>query len=340
VVARAPSGATAADVLVDGRPAGPATLRGGRARARLAAAPGAHHLEVRFRAGARALGSVAASGVRLLPAGAAAAVPGRRTDPELGSRLGRLLRGFDGQAGAWVQDLASGRTAESNATARFPAASTVKLALLIGALARLGPGPSPLRADLRAMAVWSSNLATNRVLERLGGSERGGARLAQEVLLGLGARSSTFTGGYIVGTELQPGLPAGSAPDPPPAVSGRVTTARDLARLLYAIHAAAAGVPQARRETGLTVRSARLALGWLLASEQRGDNASLVAGGLPPGTPVAQKNGWLRAARHAAALVYGPSGPRIVVLLAYRDGGLTRAAATRLGGRLARLGTA
>jgi hypothetical protein len=60
---------------------------------------------------------------------------------------------------------------------------------------------------------------------------------------------------------------------------------------------------------------------------------------VPRGTPVAQKNGWLRAARHGAALVYGPGGPRIVVLMAYRSGGLTRARAAALGAAIARMGT-
>jgi len=32
---------------------------------------------------------------------------------------------------------------------------------------------------------------------------------------------------------------------------------------------------------------------------------------------VAQKNGWIHDARHTAAIVYGPAGPRIVVILTY-----------------------
>ena len=37
------------------------------------------------------------------------------------------------------------------------------------------------------------------------------------------------------------------------------------------------------------------------------------------------------AVRHDAAIVYGASGPRVVVLLAYRDAGLDRRTAARLG---------
>jgi beta-lactamase class A len=332
VVASGPAGADAAEVLVDGAVAADGPAPGGRLRASLAAVPpGRHDLEVRFLAGSRVVGRARAHGVRLLPAAARAAAPGARLDPGLSARLAAAARASGLRAGLWVQDLRSGTIAAWNADAPFPAASTVKLGLLAGALARTGAGAGALRHDLAAMATWSSNLAANRLLERLGDG------VAREGLTRLGMRSSTFPGGYIVGTELQPALPAGGAPDPPPRVSGRVTTARDLARGLYALHAAAAGAAAARRETGLTARSARLALGLLLSSEQAGDNSSLVSGALAPGTPVAQKNGWLRAARHGAALIYDAAGPRIVVVLTHRAAGVSRAQAAALAERAARL---
>jgi beta-lactamase class A len=331
VVARGPAAADAAEVLVDGAVAARGAAPGGRLRASIAALPpGRHDLEVRFLSGSREVGRASAPGVRLLPAAARAAAPGARLDPALSARLAAAARGSGLQAAVWVQDLRNGTAGAWNADARFPAASTVKLGVLAGALARTGAGGRALRHDLVAMATWSSNLATNRLLDRLGEG------VAREGLARLGMRSSTFPGGFIVGTELQPALPAGGAPDPPPAVSRRVTTARDLARGLYALHAAAAGRAAAGRETGLTARSARLALGLLLASEQDGDNRSLVAGALAPGTPVAQKNGWLRAARHGAALVYDAAGPRIVVVLTYRASGVSRAQAAALAERAAR----
>ena len=334
IAARGPAAADAAEVLVDGAVVGRVAVAGGRARAGVAAPPGRHDLEVRFLAGPRVAGRARSPGVHLLSSASRAAAPGTRLDAGLSARLAAAARASGLQAAVWVQDLRTGTVAGWNADARFPAASTVKLGLLAGALARTGPGATPLRYDLAAMATWSSNLATNRLLDRLGEA------VAREGLARLGARSSTFPGGYIVGTELQPALPAGGASDPPPAVSGRVTTARDLGRALYAIHAAAAGSAAARRETGLTTRSARLALGLLLSSEQAGDNRSLVAGALAPGTPVAQKNGWLRAARHGAALVYDAAGPRIVVVLTYRASGVSRAPAAALAQRAARLSAA
>jgi hypothetical protein len=50
-------------------------------------------------------------------------------------------------------------------------------------------------------------------------------------------------------------------------------------------------------------------------------NAGLLAGGLlPAATPLAQKNGWITDVRDTAAIVYGPHGPRITVVLTYTAG--------------------
>jgi beta-lactamase class A len=184
------------------------------------------------------------------------------------------------------------------------------------------------------MARWSSNLATNRLLSRLGGSAFVGSGLRR-----LGARESTFPGGYIVGTARQPRLPLTGIDVEPPAVSRRVTTAQDLAHMMFSFTAAAAGGADARRETGLTTSQARLALGWLLSSEQRLENRSLLAGGVGARTPVAQKNGWLRAARHGAGVIFEPSGPKIAVVLTYDAGGVSTTDGRAVGARVAAAAT-
>jgi hypothetical protein len=111
-------------------------------------------------------------------------------------------------------------------------------------------------------------------------------------------------------------------------VSWRVTTAHDLGRVLFSLQAAAVGNRAAIRRSGLARERARYALGLLLASERSGNNVGLLAPALP-GVPIAQKHGWTSSIRHSAAIVYGPEGPTIVVVLAYRPG-LARAAAANL----------
>ncbi len=323
VVARAPAGATSATLTVAGGQAGTAAVRGGRVRFGVSVAPGPHDLRVAFTAGGAVTRVLAAKGAVLLPDSALRPAAPARPDQALGTRLGAALAGGPRHRAAWVHDLVDGRAAGAGADLRFPAASTVKLGLMAAVLARLGPAPerSAHAYDLRAMTPWSSNLATNRLLRRFGG-----AATATEGLRRLGATASTFPGEYIVGTQVAP-----------PVVSRRVTTARDLGRMLLSVHAAAAGDRSAVARTGLTVHKARLAVGWLAASQQRGDNASLVAGGTAPDAVVAQKNGWIRAARLGAAVVYRPQGPAIVTLLSYDDRGVSLAAARAQGARVAAL---
>ncbi len=333
IVARAPRGADTAELSLDGAPAGGGAVTGGLARFRIDAPAGPHDVRVVFTRGGLEVGTAQASAARLLDRSALRALPGTRTTPALSAALARALASGPRYRAAWVQDLTTGGAAGVNAGAAFPAASTVKLGLMAGALARLGASPetSAYAHDLRAIAGWSSNLATNRILRRLGG-----VATATDGLRRLDARSSTFPGEYIVGTELQPALPGGTSTAAPPRVSRRVTTARDLARMLYAIHASAAGAPGARARTGLTAHQSRLLLGWLLASEQRDDNTSLLSGGAP-GLPIAQKNGWIDSARLGAGIIYTPRGPVIAVLATYDSRGVSLAAARALGGRVARV---
>lgn len=331
VVVRAPSGATHAALFRGTREVARVPVTGGRARFSVDWAPGRHDVRVAFSAGSRALGTVAADGVWLLPASARVARAGERADPALAASLEDALAGAGRYRAAWVQGLASGRVAGVNADAVFPAASTVKLGLLAGVLARSGARPEASRYayDMRAVAAWSSNLAANRLLTRFGPAA------ATDGLRRLDARVSTYTGAYIVGTELQPGLPGGGGAEAVPRSSQRVTSARDLARMLFAVHASAVD-PAGRRETGLTEHQARLMLGWLLASEQRGENTSLFRSAAR-GAPVAEKNGWLRSARLGASLIYGPSGPAIAVVVAHDEAGVPARRARAVGAGVARV---
>jgi beta-lactamase class A len=339
VVARAPRGADRAEVILNGRSLGAFGVRRGQARGTIRGAAGRYNLRLRFIAGDRVIGARQADGVWLLPSGATAARPATSTDPASQARLARIGSNAGAIVGLWVQNLGSGRAAGFNSAARFPAASTVKLGLMIAALQRAGRNPtaSAFDYDLRQIGGWSSNLATNRLLTRLGGTRDAGGAIAQAVFARLGATSTTFPGGYIVGTELQPAMPTDPARRAVPSVSRRVTTPRDLAKALFAIHAAATGDRAARSRTGLSLRAARVLLGDLLASQQAGDNLSLYAPGVSGGSLIAQKNGWISDARLGAALIYPAAGPpRIATLTSYRASGVSLATARGWGTQVAR----
>ena len=256
-------------------------------------------------------------GAFLLPPSALLNRPPLARDARLAAAAEAAAASFDGSASVWLHDLATGRYGASGERWRYPAASLVKLGLVAAWLSgRRFPEAAPDAYEAQAVLGWSSNLAANRLLALVGGAR------AEEGLRRLGMRESTFPGPYIVGTRRSAGAP--------PAVSSRVTTARDLGIALYRLHAAATGGRAAQRSTGLSQHAARVALSLALRSESSGDNLGLVRPWLPR-IPIAQKHGWISSARHTAAIAYTPSGPVVVVVLTYRPG-VTRAQAAAVAG--------
>ena len=325
VVARAPAGARDAVLVVGGRWAGRVHLVGdGEARFTVRGRVGPQSVTVRFVAGAQVLGAVTAHRVWLLPRSGAVARAATFRDEALSGRLATLGRAFSGWAGVYVQDLSSGSYASWNADASFLAASTVKLGVMIEALGRYGPFPerSAVWGDISAMISLSSNDAANRVFLRLGdGSESRAAALLLARFQAIGATATTFPGTYRL-TQAA----ALDAPAPPPLLTWRRSTARDLGRIVSAVHAAALGNADALRRTGLTVHEARLGLALLLAARPEGGP---LLGAVKAGLPVAQKTGWTDKARHVVAIVYAPGGPKLLAVMTYRPG-IDAAAAARL----------
>ena len=247
-------------------------------------------------------GSSSTAALAPLPPIAGAEGP-RRPDPSLARRLRAAAARFDGVAAVWVHDLTTGRYAGVEADTRFAAASTVKLGALAAAL-RASPAPDRSRwwYDVRQLGLWSSNLAANRIARELG------YPAVLEGLRRLGMSSSTYPGPYRATTAARP-----------PGPHTRVTTARDLGRALYRLHAGAHGDRRVLRALGLTHRQATLGLRVLASSQPASDNEGLLRPWLR-GARVAEKNGWLSDTRTTAAIVYGDGRATIVVLEAYRPG--------------------
>ncbi len=240
----------------------------------------------------------------------------RLSDATLDRRLAGVANGFAGWAGIWVHDLRTGRFAGWNEDLRFPAASTVKLGALAASL-RTSSVPEAGRYwyDARQLGAWSSNLAANRILTGLGyGAVSEGMRR-------LGMTSSTYPGPYRATTAVGPA---------PPGSHTRVTTARDLGRALYRLHAAAHGDARQLDLLGLTRSQAEAGVRILLSSQRASDNLGLLRPWLGA-TLVAEKNGWLTDTRLTAAIVYGSRGPKVVVVAGYRPG--IRVAEARMLGR-------
>ena len=176
--------------------------------------------------------------------------------------------------------------------------------------ARVGETAS-LRWLARRMIIKSSNLATNLVLRHVGTPAVG------EMLRLAGATRSRVERGITDMAARDAGI-------------DNEVTARDLAVLLGAIAVGADRGLGADRENGresgelreggsangstadhaiAAPQSCVAILDVLFAQERLED----LAAGLPPGTRVAHKNGWVDGARHAAGIVYPDDAPPYVL---------------------------
>jgi beta-lactamase class A len=144
----------------------------------------------------------------------------------------------------------------------------------------------PLKELIDRMITRSSNLATNALIELVRASN------ANETAHMLGARNIRVLRGVEDGKAFSAGM-------------NNTTTARDLAVLLEAI------------ETGRAAsRSSCDAMREILLHQEFNDE---IPAGLPAGTRVAHKTGWITGVLHDAAVVY-PHGRKPYVLVVLTRG--------------------
>ena len=252
-----------------------------------------------------------------LPAAAAPRGPPRRNreDARLARTIRSLARSFPGACGVYVQNLRTGAGAAWNAAARFPAASTVKVAIAIEVVRLLGGKPTRgTRLDrlLRKAIIPSDDQAANDLLVWLGGSTSGGAARVNALFRALGMDDTDMYGGYIV---QQGRIPIRT--NDQPSFVGKRTTAADLATLMRSLNLAAVGKGALARQ-GFRPSHARFVL-YLLAHS----HVSRIDRFLPPGpTIVLQKAGWIKSALHDAGLVYWSGGSFVAVVLTWNGRGV------------------
>jgi beta-lactamase class A len=133
------------------------------------------------------------------------------------------------------------------------------------------------------MIERSSNLATNTLIATVGAAN------VSATARSLGASRIQVRRGVEDGKAFEAGL-------------NNTTTASDLAALMLAIergHAASRASCEAMRDILL-----------------RQEFSEEIPAGLPPGTPVAHKTGWITGTRHDAGIVYPPGRtPYVLVVL-------------------------
>jgi Beta-lactamase enzyme family len=259
-----------------------------------------------------------------------------REDATLQRQLTRAVRSYSGTAGYYVQSLTGGWGAAWNAKARFPAASTVKLAIAATVLSEYRGIPAPgsqLDSLLHEMIVPSDDSAANSLLVWLGGSTGSGAYHVNDLMRSIGLTDTLMYGGYLTrGLSSRIPVRVDEAPD---FGVGKYTTAWDMTSLWRALWLASGGLgPLPKSRPGLTPADARYLL-WLTAhvADQPKLDTSI---GSEHGVRVLHKAGWISAARHDTGLVFWKGGVFVAGVMTWRSWGVSTSS-DRLAGRVATL---
>jgi beta-lactamase class A len=244
-----------------------------------------------------------------------------REDAILSRELRGLIRSYRGVASVYVQDLTTGRGAAWNAKARFPAASTLKLAIAATVLAvHTGLPSRGSRVDslLRAMLTYSDNASANALEVWLAGSTSAGSHRVDALMRSLGMVDSLMYGGYET-RAVSDAIP--SQVDEQPAFGiGKYTSAADLSSLLRAVWLAAGGRgPLPSAQPGFTPVDGRYLL-WLLAHVRDTSKLDGIVGD-EQGVTVLHKAGWISTVRHDAGLVFWPGGVFVATVMTWNPQG-------------------
>lgn len=244
------------------------------------------------------------------------------------------LTPFDGVMGFYMLDLQTGQELhfgydQNNEIGvqpdiAFTASSTIKIPVLVSTLKNLGPSLSEENDALALeMITKSENPATDALMNRIG-AERGPLVVTQEMqALGI---SNTFIGGYFYdGAPLLQRFdtPANQRSDVitnPDAYNQ--TTPSDMGSLLADIYQCAqsgGGGLTALYPEQITQQSCQTMLEYL----KRDRIGVLIEAGLPEGTQIAHKHGWISGVDGIiqnisdAAIVYTPGGNYVLVIYTY-----------------------
>ena len=233
---------------------------------------------------------------------------------------------YDGQttiASIYIADLQTGEEISLNSDVAVSAASTIKIPILLDYFRALNLAPDDDEAWLMANSLLcSNNSSSNLIMQIIGGGGiedifRGLASVTANARY-LGARNTFITAPFDLGVEGQ--LFGANAPpltSPNPQFDTRPdpynqTTAEDLGSLLGMIYDCAylgSGLLAARPDGEYTRNECRQMLELMSGN----DLLRLLQGGLPPGTRIAHKNGWLGNLHGDAGIVFPPNGRNYII---------------------------
>ncbi|MEA3459305.1 MAG: serine hydrolase [Chloroflexota bacterium] len=239
----------------------------------------------------------------------------------LNGLLEKRLEEFPGIVGVFVKDLEGGEEMSINGDVAFSGMSTLKVAIVEEVFHRLDEPPDAEAAELltETMTLSGKNYVANQLLSLIGdGDARQGARELTKSLNYLGL-VNTFMGTPYDDKGPPPKIvtPANSRTDintnPDPYIQ---TTPKEVGLLLEMLYwcAKGGGTFIAAYPNQLEPCECQEMLSLMEANRE----GTLIEEGLPEGTRIAHKHGWIDDTHADAAIVFSPGGDYVISVFVYR----------------------
>lgn len=230
---------------------------------------------------------------------------------------------YDGQttvASVFIMDLKTGEEVNILGDVAFSAASTVKVSILVDYFRHLLFAPSDEEAYLMVQSLLcSNNSSSNLIMQIIGGNDDIFAGIADVTNTAqyLGAKNTYISAPlYLGGDQVLGSIPAPRTEPNPSFNTGadpyNQTTTEDLGTLFGEIYDCAnygSGLIAAYPDGEYTQTECSQMLELMSANNL----GRLLQGGIPAGTRISHKNGWLSDVHGDAGIVYPPNGNNYVI---------------------------
>lgn len=229
---------------------------------------------------------------------------------------------YDGQstvASVFIMDLETGEEVNLLGDVAFSAASTIKVSILIDYFRNLLFAPNDEEAYLMAESLLCSNNSSSNLIMQIIGKNDLFAGIADvtNTVQYLGAWNTYISAPlYLGGDQVLGSIPAPRTSPNPNFNTGadpfNQTTTEDLGTLFSMIYDCAeygSGLMSAYPDGEFTQTECRQMLELMSAN----DLGRLLQGGIPAGTRISHKNGWLDNVHGDAGIVFPPNGRNYVI---------------------------
>ncbi len=236
---------------------------------------------------------------------------------DLAALLGHASAKFPGIVSVYTQDLKDGMEAGYHENVAFAAMSTIKVPIGLMVVRKLSlPLPQQVQSLMENMLGKSGNKSSNELLSLVGdGDARKGCDVVTGYLKGLGLDSTYIAAPYFsepprkeIPTPANHDKKLDTHPDP-----AMQTTAAEMGRFLAEVARCAEGNGKLLSDPSLSVRKCQRLLEFMSLEEEN----RLIPAGLPPGTKVIHKHGFIKDSYGDVAVVWGPGGEFVLSIYIY-----------------------